>query len=63
MVGLLLVGASAVSTTVRHTAMDGDTRWPVVEGVVQILGCALVLAGLALMYRASRRTEEPTAHR
>jgi hypothetical protein len=61
MVGLLLVGASAVSTTIRHTAPEGGgTWWPVAEGVVQILGCVLVLAGLALMYRASRRTEEPT---
>ena len=61
MVGLLLVGASAVSAVVRRTAPEGGgTWWPVGEGVLQILGCVVAAAGLAGIYRASRRTEDPT---
>ncbi|MCO1655991.1 hypothetical protein [Pseudonocardia humida] len=64
MVGVLLVGASAVSAAVRHTAPEGGgTWWPVGEAVLQILGCLVAVVGLARIYRAARRTEDPAGTR
>jgi O-antigen/teichoic acid export membrane protein len=64
MVGVLLVGTSAVSAAIRHTAPDGGgTWWPIGEAVLQILGCLVAVVGLAGTYRASRRTEDSTGTR